>query len=58
MQKKPIHKYLVSKIVINNNEVKYTNPEIFDKGLLASKFIYDQTLKNEIYTIQEILVNE
>ncbi len=58
MQKKSIYKYLVTKVIINNNEVKYINPKIFEKGLFAKKYIFDQTLKNEIYSLQEIHVIE
>lgn len=58
MQKKSTIKYLVAKVIINNNEVKYTEPKIFDKGLFAKQFIYEKTFKNETYTLQEIYVNE
>jgi hypothetical protein len=58
MTTKPIEKYLVTKTEINSREVKYVEPKIFNKGILARKYVKNMKAVNEKYLIQEIYVIE
>ena len=54
MSEKSIEKYLVTRIVIRDNEVKFTDPKLFDKGILARQYIFSMNAEDAVFALHEV----
>jgi hypothetical protein len=54
MAKKISIKYVVSKVVIENNEMKFTEPKMFDSNVMAKKYFMEMNAENGYYIFHEL----
>ena len=54
MAKKISAKYVVSKVVIENNEMKFTEPKMFDSNVMAKKYFMEMSAESGYFMFHEL----
>ena len=54
MAKKISVKFVVSKVVIENNEMKFTEPKMFDSNVMAKKYFMELNAESGYYMFHEM----